>query len=162
MTNIRGWAVILGVSEGTGAAIARTVCREPGFDIFGLHRGRHQPEADALEREIQSLGRRAVFTNADASTADSAATGADALLKVAGPQSVRLLVHSITGASLGYFASGDAQQVGPRKIQRTFDAMAHSFVYWTQELLARDLLGRARACSASATRSPTRWSTTAA
>jgi len=134
------WAVILGVSEGTGAAVARAVTRELGLSFFGVHRGRHQLQADALERELAERGRRAVFRVGDASTAESAATFADALLEAAGPRSVRLFVHSIAGASLGYFASGDQHQVVPRQIQRTFDAMAHSFIYWTQALLARDLL----------------------
>src|SRR5262245_58596243 len=110
MTKAGGWAVILGVSEGTGAAIARAVCRDPGLDIFGLHRGLHQAEADSLEREISSLGRRAVLMNADAATAECAATSVEALRELAGPRSVRLLVHSITGASLGYFASGEPDQ----------------------------------------------------
>jgi len=132
--------VILGVSEGTGAAIARAVSRDLGLSVFGVHRGRHQPQADALEQEIKSLGRRAVFSIADASTVDGAERGAEAILAAAGPRSVRLLVHSLASASLGLFASGDQRQVVPRQIHRTFEVMAHSFVYWTQAILASDLL----------------------
>jgi NAD(P)-dependent dehydrogenase (short-subunit alcohol dehydrogenase family) len=140
MTNSGGWAVILGASEGTGAAIARAIARDPGFDLFGVHRGNHRPQADALAREVKALGRRVVLRVADAGTAEGAASGADALLAAAGPRSVRLFVHSLASASLGYFASGGREQVVPRQIQKTFDVMAHSFIYWTQEMLARDLL----------------------
>jgi NAD(P)-dependent dehydrogenase (short-subunit alcohol dehydrogenase family) len=72
--------------------------------------------------------------------ARSAEVGADDLLATAGPQSVAFFVHSLANASLGRLASGAADQFVPRQIQKTFDAMAHSFVYWIQELLARDLL----------------------
>jgi NAD(P)-dependent dehydrogenase (short-subunit alcohol dehydrogenase family) len=137
-----GWAVILGASEGTGAAVARAVAVEPGFNIFGVHRGRHQESADALQSEIEATGKRVVMRVAEAGTADGAALGAEALDAVAGAgkRSVRLFVHSIANASLGRLSSGEKDQLVPRQIQKTFDSMAHSFVYWTQALLSRDLL----------------------
>ena len=49
-------------------------------------------------------------------------------------------MHSLASASLGRLAAGGAEVLSPRQIQKTFDVMAHSFVYWTQELLARDML----------------------
>src|SRR5262249_20567947 len=108
MSSCGHWAVILGVSAGTGAAIARAVSRDLGLSVFGVHRGRHQADADALAREVSDLGQRAVFSVGDAGTSDSAASGAAALLDAAGPRSVRLFVHSLASASLGYLASGDA------------------------------------------------------
>jgi NAD(P)-dependent dehydrogenase (short-subunit alcohol dehydrogenase family) len=53
---------------------------------------------------------------------------------------VQLFVHSIANASLGRFASGGAERLSARQLHKTFDSMAHSFVYWTQEMLDRDLL----------------------
>jgi NAD(P)-dependent dehydrogenase (short-subunit alcohol dehydrogenase family) len=135
-----GWAVVLGASAGTGAAVARAVSRDPGLDVFGVHRGRHPEEARALEAEIQAHGRRVVMLVADAGSAEAAANGAEALLAAAGPRSVRLFVHSLASASLGRLAAGGDKRLSLRQIQKTFDVMAHSFVYWTQELLARDLL----------------------
>jgi NAD(P)-dependent dehydrogenase (short-subunit alcohol dehydrogenase family) len=52
---------------------------------------------------------------------------------------VRLFVHSIANASLGTLATGP-EQVVPRQVQKTFESMAHSFLYWAQELAGRDLL----------------------
>jgi NAD(P)-dependent dehydrogenase (short-subunit alcohol dehydrogenase family) len=135
-----GWAVILGASEGTGAAVARAVAKDPGFHIFGVHRGHHQESASALQSEIEASGKRVVMRVAEAGTAEGAALGAEALEAAAGKQSVRLFVHSIANASLGRLSSGERDQLIPRQIQKTFDSMAHSFVYWTQALLARDLL----------------------
>ena len=134
------WAVILGVSAGTGAAVARAVAVDPGLHVFGAHRGHHPVEAAAVERDVAAAGRRAVIWVADAGTAEGAGHGAEALLAAAGPRSVRLFVHSIANASLGRLASGEKDQVVARQIHKTFDSMAHSFLYWTQELLARDLL----------------------
>lgn len=75
----------------------------------------------------------------DAGSAEGARAGAEALLAAAGPRSVRLLVHAISGASMGRFVTG-APRVVPRQVEKTFDVMAHSFLYWAQELVARDLL----------------------
>src|SRR5689334_11826103 len=85
-----GWAVILGASEGTGAAIARAAARELDANIFGIHRGHHQDKADALQRAIEEGGRRAVMRVGDAGTAEGAAVFAEALEAAAGKRSVRL------------------------------------------------------------------------
>ena len=134
------WAVILGASTGTGAAVARAVAERPGLNVFGAHRGRHPQGAAEVARDVEAHGRRCVLYEAEAGTADAAARGADALLAAAGPASVKLFVHSIANASLGRFASNDGEQFSPQQFQKTFDAMAHSFVYWVQALVARDLL----------------------
>lgn len=134
------WAVILGCSAGTGAAIARAVSRAPGLAVFGAHRGRHPEEAERVAADVAANGRRAVLWVADAGTAEAAKLGADALLAAAGPRRVKLFVHSIANASLGRLASGERDQVVAKQVSKTFDSMAHSFLYWTQEMLERDLL----------------------
>ena len=135
----RGWAVILGASSGTGAAIAQAVASRPGLNVFGVHRGRYPEQAAAVERAVTDAGVRMVMRQADAGTAKGAMRGADALLDQAGPRSVKLLVHSIACGSVGLLATGDAP-LHPRQLEKTFDAMAHSFVYWARALLERDLL----------------------
>jgi NAD(P)-dependent dehydrogenase (short-subunit alcohol dehydrogenase family) len=134
------WAFVLGSSEGTGAAIARAVARDPGLHVFGAHRGRHPVEGAAVARDIETAGRRAVMWVSDAGTAEGAARGAGVLFEAAGPRSVHLFVHSIANASLGRLVAPVAGRLVPRQVEKTFDAMAHSFVYWAQELYARDLL----------------------
>ena len=55
MTNTKReplWAVILGASSGSGAAIARAVAQDPGLNIFGVHRGNYPDMAEALEHEL--------------------------------------------------------------------------------------------------------------
>ena len=135
-----GWAVILGASSGTGAAIAEAVAADPGLHVFGVHRGRYQGQADAVEATVAAAGRRAVMRIADAGTWEGAQSGADALLAAAGPGSVRLFVHSIANASVGRLALPAGERLHPKQLEKTFTSMAHSFVYWVQALLDRDLL----------------------
>ena len=134
------WALILGASSGTGAAIAEAVARKPGLDVFGVHRGRYADSAAHMEQAVRDAGHRVELWQADASTSEAAEAGAAALLRVAGPRSVKLFVHSIAGASVGRFLSPGEDRLHARRIRRTFDTMAHSFVYWTQALVAADLL----------------------
>jgi NAD(P)-dependent dehydrogenase (short-subunit alcohol dehydrogenase family) len=136
----RHWAVILGASVGTGAAVAREVARRPGLDVFGMHRGFHPDEARAVVADVEALGRRAVMAQGDAGTHAGAVAGAEALLAAAGPRSVKLFVHSLANASLGSLTRPAEAQVSAAQVAKTFDSMAHSFVYWTQELMRRDLL----------------------
>jgi enoyl-[acyl-carrier protein] reductase III len=134
------WAVVLGASSGTGAAIAVEVARSQGLDVFGVHRGRYLEQAQQVERDVAATGRRLFMYRADAGTPTGAAQGADALLAAAGPRSVKLFVHSMASGSVGQFVSGKADQLHPKQVERTFSAMAHSFIYWAQALVARDLL----------------------
>lgn len=136
----RKWAVVLGASAGTGAAIAAQVARSPGFDVFGVHRGRYTEGAAEVEAEVRAAGRTMVMRRADAATPEGAESGADALLEIAGRRSVKLFVHSLASGSVGHFVVPPEQRLHPKQFQKTFDAMAHSFVYWTQALVSRDLL----------------------
>jgi NAD(P)-dependent dehydrogenase (short-subunit alcohol dehydrogenase family) len=134
------WAVILGTSAGSGAAIARAVVRDPGLDLFGVHRGHYADAARELEADARAVGRRVVMHVGDAGTRDGVRASADALVAAAGPRNVKLVVHALSGASLGHFLPTHGDQFQQRHVEKTFDYMAHSFAYWAQELHARDLL----------------------
>ncbi|QSQ12163.1 SDR family oxidoreductase [Myxococcus landrumensis] len=136
----RQWALILGASSGTGAAIAHAVANKPGLNVFGVHRGRYLDSAAQVERQAKDAGRRILMWQADASSPESAEAGVRALREVAGPRSVKLFVHSIAGASVGRFLSEGEDRLHAKRVRRTFDTMAHSFVYWTQALVASDML----------------------
>lgn len=134
------WAVILGVSSGTGAAIARAAARDAGLHIFGVHRGHFSVEADTLAEEIRNTGRRAVFHIGDAGVHDGVQDSIAALRSAAGPRRIALVVHSIAGASLGHFLSTQGDAFHPKQFEKTFNYMAHSFAYWGQALYERNLL----------------------
>lgn len=137
--NEREWAVILGASTGTGAAVARALARDPGLDIYGLHRGYKPDEAAAVARDVTDLGRRAWLRVGNAGSAEAAQAGVEALRAEVGPGRVKVLVHAIANASLGALAAGD-RVVEPRQVHKTFDSMAHSFVWWAQELHRQGML----------------------
>jgi NAD(P)-dependent dehydrogenase (short-subunit alcohol dehydrogenase family) len=109
--------VILGASAGSGAAIARAVARDPGLHVFGVHRGHFPDDAKALEEEVRALGRRVVLHVGDAGDAEGAATGAALVREVAGTRSVGLMVHSLSGASLGHFLSPPGEALSPRQFE---------------------------------------------
>lgn len=132
------WAVVLGASSGVGAAIATSLARE-GYDIFGVHRGNWPEDAAEVEAAVTAAGRRCHFWLADAGSAEAAAEGASRLREVVGVQGVGFFVHSLACACVGRLAVGP-EPLHPRQLQRTFDRMAHSFVYWAQALYQGGLL----------------------
>ena len=134
------WAVVLGASAGSGAAIARAVVRDPGLNVFGAHRGHYADAALSLEREVATTGRRVIMHVGDVGHADGVLACADVLASAAGPRSVGLLVHAISGASLGHFLSTHGDAFQPRQVEKTFNYMAHSFAYWAQTLHEHGLL----------------------
>lgn len=140
MSTTERWAVILGVSSGSGAAIATAVAREPGLHVFGVHRGNYPDDAQQVLDAVQATSRRAHFHIGDAGTADGVLACVAALREVAGPRSVGLLVHSIAGASLGHFLTTRGDAFHPKQFEKTFNHMAHSFAYWAQALHEGDLL----------------------
>ena len=134
------WAVILGASTGTGAAVARAVIRDPGLHVFAVHRGHYPDDAAALATELGDSGRTVVMHVGDAGHPEGIAVCADALARAAGPRKVSLLVHSISGASIGHFLSTRGDAFHPKQFEKTFNYLAHSFAYWAQTLHERDLL----------------------
>jgi NAD(P)-dependent dehydrogenase (short-subunit alcohol dehydrogenase family) len=140
MTDARRWALILGASTGVGAAMARAVARDPGLDVFGIHRGHYPEDAQRVCDDVAASGRRVVLHVGNAGNADGARAGAAAFKAVAGPRSVGLFVHSISGASLGRFLPTRDDAFTPRQIEKTFDYLAHSFPYWVRALYELDLL----------------------
>jgi len=134
------WALVLGASCGTGGAIARALARDPGFHIFGIHRGNHPEDANAVRQSIVDCGRKIHFRIGDAGTLEGVQAGVEELQSVAGPRSIGFVVHSLANASVGRLASGSSDQITPRQVYKTFDSMAHSYLFWTQELFRRNLL----------------------
>lgn len=123
------YAVVLGVSTGVGAAIARRLARA-GHGVLGFHRGRHAAEAAETKSYIQTLGQDAQFFTGDAGrSVEAVDAGVRAVCAGVPPASVSVFVHSLSGAS-----PGDVLTLTPERIERTFNVMAHSFLYWVRAL----------------------------
>lgn len=137
------WALILGVSSGSGHDIAKAVARDPGLHVFGAHRNNWRPQVDALAADIAAQGKKFHEYIGDAGTVEGVEAAADQLAATVPPRSIRLFVHAIANASLGLFLPGGEgafRQFQPKNFHKTMDSMANSFAWWAQALVARDLL----------------------
>jgi NAD(P)-dependent dehydrogenase (short-subunit alcohol dehydrogenase family) len=140
------WALILGASSGFGAATSLALARS-GFNIFGVHLDRRVtlPSAHRVVHEIEALGRRAEFFNANA--ADEAKRNevldrAVQVLQEQGDGQIRVLLHSLAFGTLKPFlAEVPEEGITKAQMDMTLDIMAHSLVYWVQSLVARKLMG---------------------
>jgi NAD(P)-dependent dehydrogenase (short-subunit alcohol dehydrogenase family) len=144
---LSGWALVLGASSGFGAATALALAAA-GVDVFGVHLDRRAtlPNAERVVAGIEGFGRRAHFFNVNAADADRRAEVVTAMTRVlaeAGqPGEVRVLLHSLAFGTLkAYIADDPAEIITPTQMGMTLDVMAHSLVYWTQEVVGRGLMG---------------------
>ncbi len=137
------WAVVLGVSSGSGHDIAKALAQDPGLHIFGAHRGNWPAQMAELDAEIAAMCRQIEHFVGDAGTPEGVRSAADLLEATVPKRSVRIFVHSIANASLGLMlpgGKGPMRQFIPGNFHKTMDSMANSFCWWAQELYSRDLL----------------------
>jgi enoyl-[acyl-carrier protein] reductase III len=139
----RPWAVILGASSGFGSATAVELARR-GYDICGVHLDRRATieSAERTVAAVEAAGARALFFNVNACDEERRTAVLDALAEQCRPAGVRLLLHSLAfGALRPLVAEGPKESVRKAQLDMTLDVMAHSLVYWTQDLVWRGLLG---------------------
>jgi len=139
------WALILGCSVGTGAGVARSLARKNGLDIVGFHRGNHAAEAAAVQHDVEQAGRRCILIEHDAGRLEGIPAQVSRIAECLGrSDGLQIVVHALTGASLGPVAcrKDPARALHPRQVARTFDAMAHSFLFWGQALVHEGLFAR--------------------
>ena len=139
---LSGWALILGASSGFGAASCRALAAA-GMDIAGVHLDTKAtlPRVQAVMDEVQAQGQRALFFNVNAADECKRRKVLDELEREAGPGCVKLLLHSLAfGSVLPLVAAGSDESLNKAQMEMTLDVMANSLVYWTQDLVWRDLL----------------------
>src|SRR5947209_9629821 len=148
MSQLNGWALTLGASSGFGEAASLALARA-GLNIFGVHLDRKATMANVerITGETKALGREAVFFNVNAADADKraeiAGQMADLLEKRGESGSLRVLLHSLAFGTLKLFIADPMKEaVTQSQMDMTLDVMAHSLVYWAQELVGRGLMGR--------------------
>lgn len=132
------WALILGVSSGFGAECGIALAAA-GYEICGVHLDRKAGLARVAEirAEIEKLGRRALFFNSNAADAEKRNEVIEAL--VAEKANVAVLLHSLAFGTLRPFIGDDP--VSEQQMDMTLSVMAHSLVYWTQDLVHCGLMG---------------------
>jgi enoyl-[acyl-carrier protein] reductase III len=136
---LSGWALILGASSGFGAATSRALARA-GMNIVGAHLDFRKTlsRAQAVQADIESMGRRAIFVNMNAAD-DEKRAELVARLKQEDVR-VKILLHSLAFGSLRPFVADTPEESLTRKqVEMTLDVMASSLVYWVQDLVWNDL-----------------------
>ncbi|MFQ5746959.1 MAG: enoyl-ACP reductase [Gemmatimonadota bacterium] len=135
-------ALVLGASSGFGEAAVRAFAGA-GYDVYGVHLDRRAglQHVEELRAGIEAAGGRAMFFNVNAASAEKRDAVLDEIAAGASPGSVRVLLHSLAFGTLRPFVAPDpAASLTPEHMNMTLDVMAHTLVYWTQGLLARDLM----------------------
>jgi NAD(P)-dependent dehydrogenase (short-subunit alcohol dehydrogenase family) len=144
---LSGWALILGASSGFGEATALALAGA-GMSVAGVHLDRKAtlPNAERIAAEVKRRGGQALFFNVNAADPTRRAEVLDAVereLDARGERGrLRVLLHSLAFGTLRPFAPDNPKEaVSKDQMDMTLDVMAHSLVYWTQDVVARGLMG---------------------
>lgn len=145
MENQKYWALILGASSGFGRATALKLA-EDGFNIIGVHLDRQATMHNVNEviNAIDSFGVKSHFFNVNAADEEKRKEVIDELKKMSGGEPIiKVILHSLAFGTLKPFVT-DNGETGLTKAQMemTLDVMAHSIVYWTQDVFTNNLLAR--------------------
>ncbi len=148
LIRLSGWALTLGASSGFGEAASLALARA-GLNIFGVHLDRKATlgNVERIVGEIKSLGRDAVFFNVNAADPDKRVETVAHMQRVLEERgeagALRVLLHSLAFGSLKSFVADPMKDaVNQAQMDMTLDVMAHSLVYWTQDVVARGLMTR--------------------
>ena len=139
------WALVLGASSGFGGATSVALAKA-GYGVFGVHFDLRStlPNAVKVQDNVKAAGQEAIFFNINAADPDKRAATLDAIReKIGGDGYVHVLMHSLAFGTLLPFINDDPKgRISQKQMDMTLDVMAHSLVYWSQDMAQRRLLGR--------------------
>jgi NAD(P)-dependent dehydrogenase (short-subunit alcohol dehydrogenase family) len=138
---LSGWALILGASSGFGAACSRALSKA-GMNVIGVHLDMKAtlPRARAVMDDVEAHGQRALFFNVNAADERKRQRVLEQVQAEIGEGQVQVLLHSLAFGSLRPFVAETVEEsLSKAQMEMTLDVMAHSLVYWTQELFRRNL-----------------------
>jgi len=138
------WCLILGASSGMGKACVRLLSSQ-GMNIIGVHldQAANQPSVDELITEARNNGAEVRFFNENAASDSARAKVLEEMQqRLSRAGGVKVLVHSLAfGSLLPFIRRSPSQEVlNRRQMDMTLSVMAHSLVYWVQDLFERRLL----------------------
>src|ERR1035437_10017067 len=146
MTTPRNWALVLGASSGFGEGVSLALARA-GRNVFGVHLDRRatQPNVERITKEIEAAGSRPVFFNMNAADDEKRVEALAAMAGILDAEGRRagidVVLHSLAFGTLKPFLALEAgDRISKAQMDMTLDVMAHSLVYWVQDLLAAGLL----------------------
>lgn len=137
------WALILGASSGFGEATAIQLAKD-GYNIIGVHLDRQvtMPNVERIIKQIKSFGVEAEFFNANAADEVKRKEIISSVKnKLNGKPLIKVILHSLAFGTLKPFIPApDEQAITKAQMEMTLDVMAHSLVYWTQDVVMNGLL----------------------
>jgi enoyl-[acyl-carrier protein] reductase III len=140
--NSKYWALILGASSGFGGATAIRLAKD-GYNIFGVHldRSATMPQVEDTISQIKAAGAEAIFFNVNAADAFKRKEIVQSIVKqLKGKALIKVIMHSLAFGALRPFISNTNDQMTKAQMEMTLDVMAHSLVYWVQEVYSNKLL----------------------
>ena len=142
--NNKYWAIILGASSGFGGATAVKLARD-GYNIIGIHLDRQatMPNVEKIKEQIVSSGSRALFYNINAADEYKRAEAMEQIKsELKNEPVIKVIMHSLAFGTLKPYISPDGEMINKAQIQMTLDVMAHSLVYWVQDIYKAKLLAK--------------------
>ncbi|MGB5847015.1 MAG: SDR family oxidoreductase [Ignavibacteriaceae bacterium] len=140
--NSKYWALILGASSGFGGATAIRLAKD-GYNIFGVHldRAATMPQVEDTIAKIKAAGSEAIFFNVNAADEFKRKEIIQSIVEqLKGKPLIKVVMHSLAFGALRPFISSTKDQMTKAQMQMTLDVMAHSLVYWVQEVFSNKLL----------------------
>lgn len=143
--NRKKYALILGCSSGFGAATAVRLAKD-GYKIFGVHLDRKATMymVDELIHKISVYSDPPVLFNVNAADERKRKEIVKKIREdIPEGEYLTVFLHSLAFGTLKHMLTDDPEQALTKKnMEMTLDVMAHSLVYWTQDLYWAKLLGR--------------------
>ncbi len=137
--------LILGVSSGIGRACALALSRE-GFEVLGLYfdLADREPLADELRSELKRNSRCVHLFNRNADSKKAREETVADIANILEGRTIDVVLHSLAFGTLVPFirTAPDAEVVQKVQMEMTLSVMAHSLVYWTQDLWDKQLIAR--------------------
>jgi enoyl-[acyl-carrier protein] reductase III len=138
------WALVLGSSSGFGEAACLKLA-ESGLNIFGVHMDRKgsMEHVEEVKAKIAKTGRKVVFVNMNAADEEKRGEVMNQLRELA-PGKVHVLLHSLAFGALKPFieTSKEEGSLTKAQVEMTLDVMAHSLIYWAQDLAKHGLFSK--------------------
>jgi NAD(P)-dependent dehydrogenase (short-subunit alcohol dehydrogenase family) len=125
-----------------GRAAAREFAQQ-GANVLGVHfdTAEMQEKVVVLTEELRSHGVQAHFFNANAASASTRAELVPRFAEFTGEAGLRVLLHSLAfGSLVPFLATGEQRAITAKQLDMTLNVMAHSLVYWSQDLHSAGLL----------------------
>ena len=137
------WALILGASSGFGEATSLELARN-GYHIIGVHLDRRStlPHVEGVISSVRATGRRALFFNVNAADPERREEVLFRTTEEMEPNgTIAVLLHSLAFGNLRpYIAENPQDAITAAQMDMTLTVMAHSLVYWVQDLVHRGLM----------------------